>query len=92
MIPFTQYLRPDGRPSDEGIEMSAEIEALAQRFIAAGGRYEAEVLREGTVSLTAVHDDAEEKDIAIELCPNGPEVDAAVEKLVRKSIAWLDAQ
>jgi hypothetical protein len=91
MIPFTQYLRPDGRKVDEGIDMPAEIEALAQRFLRAGGRYEAEVLREGTVSFTAVYRVNEEpQDIAIELCPNGPDVPYAVEMLVRKSIAWLD--
>jgi len=91
MIPFTQYLRPDGRKKAIDIEMPAPIEHLAFTFINAGGRYEAEELRTGEVSLTAVYEvDGEDQDIAIELCPNGPEVVTAVEKLVRRSVAYLD--
>ena len=89
-IPFTQYLRPDGRTRDVDIEMPAEIEQLAQIFIRRGGKYECEELTTGHVSLTAVHlVDGEYQDIAIQVCENGPEVPACVEKLVRRSVAWL---
>jgi len=91
MIPFRQYLRPDGRQRKVEIDMPPEVEHLAYGFINAGGRYEAEVLTTGDVSLTAVYDvDGEDQDIAIELCDNGPGVPEAVEKLVRKSVNWLD--
>ena len=93
MIRFTQYLRPDARKRDVEIDMPAPIEHLALTFVKAGGRYEVEELRTGIVSFTAVfYLEGEDRDIAIELCPNGPDVTYAVEMLVRKSIAWLDMQ
>jgi hypothetical protein len=87
MIPFTQYLRPDGRKRPVEIDMPPPIEHLALQFIKAGGRYECEELRTGQVSFTAVFDD---DDIALELCQNGPDVPCAVEMVVRKSISFLD--
>lgn len=93
MIRFTQYLRPDGRKIPVDIDMPPPIEHLALQFIKAGGRYEVEELPAGIVSLTAVHQVCgQDDDIAIELCPNGPAIPLAVEKLVRASIAWLDRQ
>lgn len=92
-IGFTQYLRPLGNKREVEIDMPPEIEALAARFIAAGGRFECEELRTGQVSLTGAYKlEGEWQDIAIELCANGPEVDAAVEKLVRNTITWLEAR
>ena len=64
---------------------------MAERFIAAGGRYECEELRTGHASLTAVYEvEGEDVDIVIELCPNGPQVPGKVEDLVRRSLAWLE--
>jgi len=91
MIPFMQYLRPDGRRCSVEVARPPEIEALARRFMAAGGRYECEELRTGHVSLTAVYEvDGEDQDIAIELCHNGPAVPGRVDDLVRASIKWLE--
>lgn len=86
-IPFTQYLLPDGRRRDEAIDRPGEIEAIANRFIAAGGRYECEILTTGEVSLTAVKEvDGEEQDVGIVLCPNAPgAVGPKVDELVRLS-------
>jgi hypothetical protein len=54
-IPFTQYVLPYGRRKAVEFESSSPaIEALGQLFIAAGGRFEAEILSTGHVSLTAV--------------------------------------
>jgi hypothetical protein len=90
-IRFTQYLRPDGRKRAIEIDCPAGIEALAERFIAAGGRYECEELNTGHASLTAVHEvDGEDQDIAIELCRNEPTAPDKVDVLVRRSIAWLE--
>jgi hypothetical protein len=87
-IPFTQYLRPNGRRRDVEIDRPSDIQALARRFIESGGRYECEHLTTGEASLTAVKEiDGEEQDIAIEVVPNGPEVPAAVDRLVRASAA-----
>lgn len=87
-IPFTQYILPDGRKREEAIERPAEIEALADKFIKAGGRYECEILRTGEVSLTAVFcdDDGDEQDVEIEVCANGPAVRDAVDALVHRSV------
>jgi hypothetical protein len=74
-IAFTQYLRPDGRKRSCEIDRPPKVEALAEQFIAVGGRYECEELTTGDVSLTAVYEvDGEDQDVAIELCINGPAV------------------
>lgn len=88
MIPFTQYLRPNGRQVHNGIERPEEIETLAKEVIAQGGYFEAEVLMTGHVSLTCEHntfDDGEHKTLAIQVVPNGPEVLEAVDNLVRSA-------
>jgi hypothetical protein len=92
MIPFTQYLRPDGRRTSVEVDRPAEIEQLAERFIAAGGRYECEELTTGHASLTAVHPECETGDCAIAVVNNGPEVPAAVDRVVRRSVEWLNHQ
>jgi hypothetical protein len=88
VIPFMQYLRPNGRRVPVEIDRPAEIEALAQEFIARGGYFECEELSTGHASLTAGHPDAEESDIAIEVVRNGPAVPDAVDRLVRTAHAW----
>lgn len=51
-IPFIQYIRPNGRAIDVTIERPATIGVLANKLIAAGYRFECEVLMDNTVSLT----------------------------------------
>jgi len=92
MIPFTQYLLPNGRKRDETIERSPEIEALAQKFIDSGGRYECEILTTGHVSLTAVKtidEDEGPQDVEIIICANGPGIGEKVDELVRKSVSHI---
>jgi DNA-binding IclR family transcriptional regulator len=82
-IPFTQYMRPDGRKEQTSIDRPDEIERLASLIRAHGYRFESECLGTATlnVSLT-IFDPAMDEDVAIELCNNGPDVLAAVDKLV----------
>lgn len=88
-IPFTQYLRPDGRKRPAEIEMPDDIEALAFAFIERGGWFEVEELTTGHASLTACHIvDGEPQDIAIRVVENGPPVVPAVEALVRETANW----
>jgi len=89
-IPFTQYLRPHGRPTPVTIDMPDEIEDMAEAFIGRGGSFECEALAYGNmVSLTACFPTPHgQDDIAIEVVTNGPEVPAAVERLVRKAHAY----
>lgn len=86
-IPFTQYLRPDGRAKEVVLHHEENVEAAARELIASGLRFEAEVLVSGEVSLTVT--DGEE-DIAIELVPNGPAVSDAVVRLVQSALEWRD--
>lgn len=72
-IPFTQYLLPTGQKRGELIDRPPDIEVMAHRFIASGGRYECEILRTG-------------EDVAIVICNNGPEIPGKVDELVRLSV------
>lgn len=87
-IPFTQFLRPDGAVRSMRVDRPPDIEALVQRIIGFGYRFECEELATGQVSLT-VTDPVEEEDIEVELSENGPPVLEAVDRLVRKAAAQL---
>lgn len=89
MIPFTQYLRPNGRRESVEVERPLDIEELAWEFIDSGGYFECEELTTGQVSLTAGHPSCEAGDMAIVICENGPDVPTAVDKLVGNAIEWL---
>lgn len=79
-IPFTQYLMPHGRKSPVTIERSADIAAKAREIIAAGFRFECEMLGDySTISLTIADDDA---DHAIEVVKNGPDVPVAIDRMI----------
>lgn len=88
-IPFTQYLRPDGRKTPVEIDRGSYIEELAREFIKSGGYFECEELTTGHASFTAGHMDYPDGDIAIEVVRNGPMVPAAVDRLVEKAVKWL---
>jgi hypothetical protein len=96
-IPFTQYLRPDGRQKGVNIARPPEVEALASSLIAKHCVFEVEELTTGEASLTCECVDPEDGDsvtLAIEVVPNGPEVPAAVDRLVQaaaKQLAVLTA-
>jgi hypothetical protein len=87
-IPFTQFMRPSGRPKPVLIDRPADIETQAGRLIAAGCRFECEVLTTGEVSFT-IQRNADEV-VACEICPNGPKVPAAVDRLVAAGILAID--
>jgi len=78
-IAFTQYLRPFGTPRPVEIERSVEIADTARRIRERGYTFECEELSSGVVNLTI--SDGEE-DVRMELCANGPDVEAAVDRLI----------
>jgi hypothetical protein len=78
-IPFTQYMRPNGRQVVVSIDRPAEIAAKAEKIIARGFRFECEHLTTGHASLTIADDRG---DHAIEVVANGPEVPLAVDRLI----------
>ena len=83
-IPFTQFLRPDGRKTSVVIDMSEEIELMARSLIERGYKFEIEELSTGMVHMDCSILGAEGP-VALELCQNGPPVIASVERLVRDS-------
>lgn len=80
-IPFTQYLRPNGRQVAVTIDRPLPIFEKAARIVEAGYRLECEELVTGEVFFTISDDD---DDYAGELCANGPEVLEAVDRLINK--------
>lgn len=79
-IQFTQYLRPNGRQRPMTIERPQLIEDLASAVDIAGGRFTCEELSTGQVSVACEY---ENQDIACEVCANGPEVEAAVDRMIK---------
>lgn len=83
MIPFTQYLRPDGRRRLVKVERPPAVEAKAHKILERGYRFECEMLDVEPplpdVSFTITDEDGDQ---AIELCRNGPEVLEAVDRLI----------
>lgn len=91
-IPFTQYLMPFGEPRPQWIDRPDDIEDKSRQVIAAGGRFEVEMLRSGDISFEVVRDaDGETESVAAKVCPNGPAVLAAVDALVTDAHSRLCA-
>lgn len=78
-IPFTQFLQPDGRKASVSIERPQAVMDKAERIIAAGYRFECEMLTTGEVSFTISDDDG---DHAIQVCNNDAAVLEAVDRLI----------
>lgn len=94
-IPFTQFLLPYGERRPRTFDASPEVEALADQLIAAGYRFECEILRTGQVNLDccgpALGGDTGDAPLAMEICDNGPPVVGAVERVVREAhAAWME--
>jgi hypothetical protein len=80
-IEFTQYLRPDGRQRKVYVERSEDVTNKAEAIQGWGYCFECEELMTGMVSFT-ISDG--EQDVAIELCPNGPEVPETIDRLIEE--------
>jgi hypothetical protein len=80
-IPFTQFLRPDGRAMPVTIDRPHRIADLADAIIARGYRFECEHLQTGHASFTITNKDG---DADIEVAPNGPEVPIAIDRMVER--------
>ena len=80
-IPFTQYMRPDGRRVEVSIERPEEICKKAEAIINAGYCFEIEVLTTGLVSMTISDDEA---DHDMEIVDNGPGVPVAVDRMINR--------
>lgn len=89
-IRFTQFLMPDGQPKPTWIERPPEVEVKATALIAEGYEFESEVLSTGECSFTCGR--GEDEMLAIEVCPNGPDVLDAVDRLVEESFEAMKAR
>ena len=86
MIPFTQYLRPNGRKARTAIDRPSEVEKKAQDLIDSGAVFEIEELMSGIVSMTCERETNDEHEVlAHELCSNGTEVPETVDRLVGRA-------
>ena len=81
VIPFTQFMRPDGRRRSTGIDVAEDVASKARKLIADGLAFECEVLATGEASFTIT--DPDEGDLDIRVVPNGPGVREAIEEMVR---------
>lgn len=80
-IPFTQFLRPHGRRNTIMITFDRVTEAKASLILAAGYQFQCEELTTGHASFT-IFDPTIQEDVAIKICPNGPDVPATVTALI----------
>lgn len=68
------------------VQRPQEIEDLARFLVANDCRFEIEVLTTGEVSMEIVRrktPESEPETLALEICPNGPEVPIAVDKMIQ---------
>ncbi len=79
-LEFTQHLLPNGRQQKIYTKLSQELYDKAQRVIACGYRFEAEILTTGQVSVTVSH--PEHGDVDILIIANGPGIKGAVQQLL----------
>jgi len=79
MIPFTQFLRPNGRRRDITIERPPEVAKKAEALLRSGCRFEIEELTTGHVSMEVMYKD---ECISSSLCLNGPNVPLTIDNLV----------
>jgi len=82
-IPFLQYERPNGVCSAVEAPTPEGWDARVSEFLAKGVAFSCEVLATGHVALYAGFEDVGE-DFAIEVSPNGPEIDAALVRLLER--------
>ena len=83
MIPFIRVF-PNGNSRIQEIDRPQEIYDLACRFLALEGRLLVKIDDQGNAVFgAAIFQNGEEFDAAIEQCGNGPEIDDAVDRLIR---------
>ena len=95
-IPFIrQYpanaMFPTGRRALSEFACSPEVEGLGRKFIALEGAYVCEILPDGKARIAACQFvNGVQKDVEVEVCDNGPGLPAAVERVIRASVAHVD--
>lgn len=90
MIPFIRGY-PGGHKQVEQVERPPDIDLLAARFIACGGRYLIAKYSDDDVRMMAVvaAPDGELYPVAKSVTPDGPLLPGAIDNLVRESVKLL---
>lgn len=87
MIQFAQFIRPNGRRQNVGIERPAPIEAMAEELVRLGWRFEAEIIFKSVHFEATRKDDEDHVISSSRLVQNGPAVLVAVDELITE--VWL---
>ena len=90
-IPFTEYVKPNGRKRETIIVRSMAVCDKANDIMAAGYDFEVELLTTGDVSLTITNEDGDADIEVVENAPGGV-VGNAVDRLVRRFPATLQKE
>jgi hypothetical protein len=90
MIPFIYVY--DGGEVVQQIDRPIDIQVLADQFIHRGGRYTITMFTDDVVQAQAVvlGHEGQLYPLATQLCPNGPLLLGAIDRLVRESMQQLD--
>ena len=88
-IPFTQYMKPDGRKVPVEFDVEDEAASKAMAIIEHGWRFEVEELTTMEASLT-VFDPEEEINVAIRVVQNGPPVVEAVDDIINEAFVLIN--
>ena len=93
MIPFTQYMLPNGAKKEVGFQVDNEIQLLADDLLKAGCHFDVEVLRTGLVSMTCENEGELFEDnpvLSIKISRNDPQdLTRNVVLLVKNAHAYL---
>lgn len=79
-----QFLLPHGNKRSQTTELDEALLEDYNHMRESGAMFHAEILQTGEVSITISH---EEEDVDIEVVPNGPQVQEAMERMLRRR-AW----
>ena len=80
-IDVVQYTQPTGKRKEVGTNISDDCKENYQDMVKAGFRIAAEILYSKEISLTIEN---HEKDVDIEVVGNGPAVQEAIEKMIKR--------
>lgn len=80
-VPIVQFLLPNGSRNETSTELPDECQSAYEEMTGAGLRFEAEILTTGYVSVTI---SGEEDDTYIEVIKNGPEVQRAMARMLKR--------
>ena len=82
LIPFTQYVRPNGQPRQQHFEVTGEVASKAATLVDEGARFSAELTPMDMMALYGILPDMDPDEGRIFLIRNGPEMYDKVAELV----------